>query len=107
MKTIQKHRINKTQLTNPEEELLLRKKRAVVLAIATRTGIHDTNDWSKFNRFMLNSSILHKPLKDYNLTELNRLIQQFRKLEENYNRSAEKPLNKAWWHRGIKIAKFN
>ncbi len=94
-------------LKSATDELLLRNKRAVVLKIAQSTGIHDPEDWSKFNGFMLNRSILHKPLKDYTFSELNDLIKQFRKLEQNYHKSAEKPLNKAWWHRGSKLAGLN
>ncbi len=94
-------------LKTATDELLLRKKRAVVLKIAQSTGIHDPEDWSKFNHFMLNRSILHKPLNEYNYEELLKLIQQFRKLEENYHKSAEKPFNKAWWHRGDKLAPLN
>ncbi len=89
------------------DELLLRKKRAVVLKIAQRTGIHDPEDWSKFNNFMLKRSILKKPLKNYKYKELNKLIQQFRQLEQNYLKSAEKPFNKAWWNEGRKRAHLN
>lgn len=92
---------------NAELELLLRKKRATVLTIAQRCDIHDPEDWSKFNRFMLNRSILKKPLKDFNLEEINKLIQQFRKLEENYNRSADNYNTKAFWHRGAKLSGLN
>lgn len=90
-----------------EMELLLRKKRATVLTIAQRCAIHDPEDWSKFNGFMKNRSICKKPLKDYTYEELNKLIQQFRKLEENYNRSANNYNTKAWWHRGRKLANLN
>lgn len=92
------------QTTN---ELLLREKRAIVLSIATRVGIHDTNDWGKFNAFMLHRSILKKPLKDYKLKELNRLIQQFRRIEENYNNSADSYNTKAFWHRGSRLVSLN
>jgi len=36
-------------------ELEMRKRRSIILAIATRTGIKETNGWSKFNNWMLNS----------------------------------------------------
>lgn len=82
-----------------QEELLLRKKRSVVLSIATRVGLHTSDDWGKFNRWMLERSILKKPLHLYNMDELNELIKQMYALEGNYNRSANKALMKAWLHR--------
>lgn len=82
--------------TDAHLEMLKRQKRSEVLTIATRTGIHDPNDWWKFNEFMLHSSILKKPLKRYGLDELDSLIRQFRALEGNFNRSAQKVGTKAW-----------
>lgn len=84
-----------------DTEVLLAKKkyRSQVLAIATRTGIHDTNNWEKFNRFMLYNSIYKKTLNLYTLDELEELVIQFRALERNYNNSAEKTGTKAWAHK--------
>lgn len=79
-------------------ELEKKNRRSVVLSIATRCGIHDTNDWSKFNQFMLNSSIKKKRLNDYDIDELDALIKQFRGLEANYTKSAKKPGTKAYYH---------
>lgn len=88
-------------LKKQDTELVLAKKklRSQVLTIATRTGIHDTNDWDKFNRFMLYNSLHKKSLNLYNLEELEELVQQFRALERNYKKSAEKTGTKAWAHR--------
>lgn len=79
-------------------ELEKKEKRSIVLTIAQRTGIHDPNDWSKFNGFMLKSSILKKKLNAYELDELDDLIKQFRGLERNYTRSAGKAGTKAYFH---------
>ena len=59
----------------------LRRLRSEILAIATRTGIHDPGDWEKFNRFMIHRSIAHKPLNQYNIAELKSLRKQFRAIE--------------------------
>ena len=72
-----------------EMEALLRQKRSKVLALATRTGIFPDGNWERFNAFMRKSSVLHKPLKDYTLTELDRLIKQFRGIEY-HNQKARK-----------------
>ena len=71
-------------------EMNLRDKRSIVLIIATRTGIKDADSWEKFNRWMLNNSVLKKELHKYKLDELDKLIKQFRGLEANYRKSAEK-----------------
>jgi hypothetical protein len=80
------------QTAPSEMAALIRQKRSKVLAIATRTGIFPDNNWDKFNSFMLKSSVLHKPLNAYTLTELDRLIKQFRGIEY-HNKKARK--NKA------------
>lgn len=75
-----------------------KKQRAIVLKIATDTGIKEPENFEKFNRFMLNYSILKKELHRYNLEELYELVKQFRGLERNYQRSAQQPGTKAWHH---------
>ncbi len=89
------------RIAKQDTELLLAKKklRSQVLTIATRTGIHDTNDWEKFNRFMLHNTIYKKSLNLYTLEELEELVKQFRALEFNYNNSANKVGTKAWAHK--------
>ena len=69
------------------------------MSIATRVGIHDTNDWSKFNGFMLKSSVCKKALNKYDIDELDAIIKQFRGLEANYKKSANKTGTKAWRHK--------
>ena len=75
-----------------------KRKRSQVLAIATRTGIKEPNDFRKFNSFMKERSILKKPLNRYNLAELDALVRQFRGIEANYKKSAAKPGTAAWHH---------
>lgn len=67
----------------------LRKKRSIVLSIATRVGLHNVNNWAQFNSFMTNKSILQKPLKDYKTYEIDALVKQFRSIERHYNKSAQ------------------
>ena len=44
-------------------------------------------------------SELYKKLNDYKLDELPKLERQLRAAESNYQASAEKPGNKAWYHK--------
>jgi len=77
-------------------QIALKEKRAIVLAIAQRTGIHEGTSFSKFNAFMEARSILKKRLNKYTLDELDQLIKQFRGLEANFQKSAENAGTKAW-----------
>jgi len=76
-----------------------RRKRSIVLAIATRVGIFQNGNWDDFNRFMEKSSVLHKPLYKYTNSELDKLIKQFRSIEYNYHKSAQKVTTKAHKHK--------
>ena len=80
-------------------EKLLKEHRSIVLSIATRIGLKEPDSWDKFNNWMLKSSILKKKLNDYNLQEIKDLERQLRATESNYQASAEKPGNKAWYHK--------
>ena len=80
-------------------EKLLKEHRSIVLSIATRIGLKEPDSWDKFNNWMLKSSILKKKLNDYKLDELPKLERQLRAAESNYQASAEKPGNKAWYHK--------
>ncbi|MDP2061330.1 MAG: hypothetical protein U1C58_06180 [Flavobacteriaceae bacterium] len=99
---------NKLQANQQQDqiELIMRRKRSVVLTIATRTGIKEPNGWSKFNLWMKNRSIFKKELHNYDFDELDQLVRQFRGLEANFNRSAEKPGTKAW-HQATGIPDLN
>lgn len=90
-----------------QEALMIKKKRSVVLTIATETGIHQPHDWNAFNGWMLRSSILKKPLNLYNSEELDSLIKQMYKLRDRYRCSASKIGSKAWWNENAKTANLN
>lgn len=80
-------------------EKLLKEHRSIVLSIATRIGLKEPDSWDKFNKWMLKSSILKKKLNDYDLDGLKQLERQLRATESNYQASAEKAGNKAWYHK--------
>ena len=80
-------------------EKLLKEHRSIILSIATRIGLKEPDSWDKFNNWMLKSSILKKKLNDYNLQEIKDLERQLRATESNYQASAEKEGNKAWYHK--------
>lgn len=75
----------------------LKEKRSVVLAIAQRVGIHTGTDFDNFNKWMKNSSVLHKKLTAYTYDELcTQLLPQMHRISENYERSAAHAGTKAW-----------
>lgn len=77
-------------------QLALKEKRAIVLSIAQRVGIHEGTNFDKFNAFMEARSFLKKRLNKYTIDELDDLIRQFRGLEANFQKSAENAGTKAW-----------
>ncbi|CAM2902787.1 hypothetical protein [Flavobacterium frigoris] len=87
-----------SQSISAEMELTMKRKRSNILTIATRTGIKEADSWTKFNSWMLASSVHHKALNAYDYNELDELDKQFRQLEINYEHSAQKVGNKAWHH---------
>jgi hypothetical protein len=87
-----------SRFTASDFELEMKRKRSVVLTLATRTGIKEADSWSKFNTWMKNKSIFKKELYAYDYDELDQLIRQFRGLESNYKNSAKKAGTKAWHH---------
>jgi hypothetical protein len=87
-----------SQSKSAEMELIMKRKRSVILTIATDTGIKEPNSWTKFNNWMKASSIHKKELHAYNYDELDELTKQFRGLKANYENSAEKMGTKAWHH---------
>lgn len=87
-----------SQSISAEAELIMKRKRSNILTIATRTGIKEVDSWTKFNNWMLSSSVCKKALNAYDNEELDELNKQFRQLETNYANSAEKVGTKAWHH---------
>ncbi|NLN33847.1 MAG: hypothetical protein GX159_09685 [Flavobacteriaceae bacterium] len=93
---------------SPEVEILMRNKRSTVLTIATRTGIKKPDTWDEFNNWMKTKSVHKKDLHRYSSDELDDLIRQFRALESNFKKSAEKVGTKAWYQKtGLPQASFN
>jgi len=88
------HLINRLE---EDKEDKIRRLRSTILAIATRTGIHDPEDWSRFNNFMIRRSILKKPLNEYSYKELKQLLRQFRGIEANNKRAESNPANTMFW----------
>ena len=87
------------QVVLAEHRELLRKNRSIVLKIATKIGLKHPDNFDKFNAWMLKSSILKKRLNDYSLTELQSLQRQLRSAESNFEASATKPGNQAWYQK--------
>ncbi len=87
-----------TKTQSADMELALRRKRSVVLTLATETGIKAPDNWTRFNGWMHKSSVLKKELHAYDYDELDVLIRQFRGLKANYDHSAAKTGTKAWHH---------
>lgn len=65
------------------------------------------NPWGHLNRWMSERSIYKKPLYLYSVKELEQLKRQLYQLADNNAKSAQKPLNKAWWRKGIRNEKLN
>lgn len=86
------------QSLSAEMELIMKRKRSVILTLATYTGIKEPDSWIKFNNWMINSSIHKKALNGYEYEELDDLTKQFQALKANYEHSAEKTGTKAWHH---------
>lgn len=86
------------QSLSAEMELIMKRKRSVILTLATHTGIKEADSWTKFNNWMLNSSIHKKALNSYGYDELDDLTKQFQALKTNYEHSAKKMGTKAWHH---------
>lgn len=80
-----------------ELENALRKKRSIILKLATEQGIKSPNDFDSFNYFMLHYSVVKKSLNLCDLLELDALIIQFRGIESNNKKSAKNPGTKAYF----------
>lgn len=91
-------RLLNSKIKPADLELELRRKRSIVLKLATETGIKAPDNWTRFNGWMHKSSVLKKELHAYDYDELDVLIRQFRGLKANYDHSAAKTGTKAWHH---------
>lgn len=97
-RVVEKPKKESDQSLSAEMELIMKRKRSAILTLATKTGIKELDSWTKFNNWMLTSSIHKKALNAYDYHELDELTKQFRALEANYQNSAQKVGNKAWHH---------
>lgn len=95
-----------------------RKWISYILKIATDEGIHRpvtimknrqnvVDEWYNLNKWMLTQSTAKKLLYFCNLEELKAVYQQLCKLRDNNEKSAQKPLNKAWWRKGNQLKGLN
>lgn len=102
--------------SNEKEEK--RKWISYILKIATDEGIHRpeivvrnrqnvVDEWYNLNKWMLTQSTAKKLLYFCNLEELKAVHQQLCKLRDNNEKSAQKPMNKAWWRKGNKLKGLN
>lgn len=89
------------------DEIKIKNMRSNILALAERTGIKEYGNFHSFNNWMMISSVFKKQLNAHNLEELQILYKQLRGVERNNQRSASKPMTKAWWKQADDNAKWN
>lgn len=87
------------ELNNQYAEQHLKSLRSIILKDAQYIGLYDPQDWTSFNRFMLELSPLKKSLNKYTAEEFEPLIRQLKSLRSKYNKSANIPGTKEWHHR--------
>jgi len=68
----------------------IRRKRSIVLKLATEQGLKEITGWERFNAFMAVRSVHKKALNEYTVRELDELIRQFRGIAENNKRYPSK-----------------
>ncbi|MCT4306051.1 hypothetical protein [Elizabethkingia anophelis] len=88
-------------------EIILKKMRSKIIALAEKEKVKEPNSWDKFNNWMLLSSRFKKHLNAHNMGELQLLFKQLQALKTNNRRSAKKPMSKAWWKEGIEKINMN
>lgn len=88
-------------------ELRLKEWRSNILALAEKVGIKEPQSFHEFNNWMLLKSKFKKHLNAHNLEELQLLHRQLQGVKQNNERSAFRPLNKAWWDKGSKLKNYN
>lgn len=90
-----------------KEEIVRKNYKSAILALAERTGLKDPGDFQKFNSWMMLKSKFKKHLNAHSLTELKQLYNQLRAVQANNARSAQRPMTKAWWHKGEQNKNYN
>lgn len=89
----------KQLLIKEYNESRLKGLRSVILKDAQYIGLYDPQDWTSFNNFMNNLSVLKKPLNKYTADEFDELIKQFKSLKSKYQKAAKIPYTKEWYHK--------
>lgn len=89
------------------EELMRKTWKSNVLTIATEQGLKEPHGWEKFNHWMLTKSRFRKHLNAHNVDELKLLHQQLCQLRDNNEKSAQKPMNRAWFRKGEQNKNWN
>lgn len=76
-----------------------RLRRSSILIIATKEGIKHPNpqEWDTFNHFMLHKSVARKSLRLCSLDELDKVLIQFRALQQSNAIAAQKVGTKAYF----------
>ncbi len=90
---------SQTGTTQKKEEVgknMIKIKRGKCLHLAIAAGMKKENtkevDYTKFNAFMLNTSVCKKKLTDYDLHELDSLITQLEQIVKHNKNSGKKKL---------------
>lgn len=78
-----------------------------VLAAAEKAGIKKAGSWSEFNHWMLTKSKFKKQLNHHSISELRQLHQQLIGAKNNNDKSAKKPLTKAWFAKAEEYKNWN
>ncbi|EKB58388.1 hypothetical protein [Bergeyella zoohelcum] len=89
-----------------------------ILTIATEEGLHYPvmvkkngklvkDNWHKFNTWMLTLSTVKKLLYFCNVEEMKAVHRQLCKLRDNNEKSAQKPMNRAWFRKGERNKNLN
>ena len=89
------------------DEIVMKRWRSNILALAERTGIKKLGEFNDFNSWMIRSSLFKKQLNAHNMEELKLLYQQLRAVERNNERSASKPMTKVWWKKADSLKNHN
>jgi hypothetical protein len=84
----------KTEALQDEKQLII----SGILNLAEKTGIKQPGDYGSFNHFMLYKSVVKKDLPLCNLEELRLVLEQFRALKHNNDKSAQNAGTKAFFN---------
>ena len=89
------------------EEMKKKEYKSAILALAEIAHIKDPGDFQRFNNWMFRYSRFKKHLNAHSLEELKLLYKQLRAAQANNARSAQRPMSKAWWHKGEQNKNYN